>query len=74
MKTKTNRKTNKVKTIKNRTPKDIQALSNQIYDEIKTTGDARGIFDFFDFSKPANNQQKPIKMKKYSSYTPTVNE
>ena len=76
MKTKSNRKTNKVKTVKNRTPKDIQALSNQIYDEIKTTGNARGIFDFFDFSKPSvNNQQKQFKMKRrLPSYTPTVNE
>ena len=65
MKTKSNRKTNKVKTIKNRTPKDIQALSNQIYDDIKTTGNARGLFDFFDFSKPqVNNQQKQFKVKR----------
>jgi len=76
MKTKSNRKTNKVKTIKNRTPKDIQALSNQIYDEIKTTGNARGVFDFFNFSKPIiNKQEKQFNIKRrLPSYTPTVNE
>ena len=76
MKTKSNRKTNRVKTIKNRTPKDVQALSNEIYDEIKTTGNARGMFDFLNFSKPElNNQQKQFKIKRrLPSYTPTVNE
>lgn len=76
MKTKSNRKTKRVKTIKNRTPKDVQALSNEIYDEIKTTGNARGMFDFLNFSKPElNNQQKQFKIKRrLPSYTPTVNE
>lgn len=76
MKTKSNRKTNRVKTVKNRTPKDVQALSNEIYDEIKTTGNARGLFDFLNFSKPeVNNQQKQFKIKRrLPSYTPTVNE
>ena len=76
MKTKSNRKTNKVKTVKNRTPKDIQALSNQIYDDIKTTGNARGIFDFFDFFKPTANNHKQLKQlkRRLPSYTPTVNQ
>jgi hypothetical protein len=75
MTTKSNRKTNKVKTVKNRTPKDIQALSNHIYDEIKTSGNAGGIFDFFNFSKPEiNNQQKQFTVnRRLPSYTPTVN-
>jgi hypothetical protein len=78
MKTKSNhRKINqKVKTIKNRTPKDIQVLSSQIYDEIKTTGNARGVFDFFNFSKPqVNYQPRQFNFKKkIPSYTPTIND
>ena len=75
MKTKKNHKTNKVKTLKSRTPKDIQLLSNEINEEIKNTGKARGLFDFFNFSKPTNhNPAKQYKLKRHSSYTPTVND